>query len=149
MKNLRIAALVCAISFMHGAVAQNHISLKDRAVAAKDDLVKRVTAVRVLAKAFFGGEDVASQMERLNFYYKIEKLNLWTPNPKKWYTWISTGSMPAKHPDTRVHDAEYVEHYLVCKALMLGRPLTEQEKKVARTEAMEKLNDYRKVKHIA
>ncbi len=145
MKKLRIVALVCALGVMHCSVtAGDNQSIKDRFKDTKDKIVKKVSALFVL----WSDDSYESQKKRLDFYEWFKGKDWWMHHPKKWMTWIATGSMPVKYPDNRITDEQYVKYYLVYKELCLGLPLTEQEKDDARVEAMELLTAYRSAKGI-
>ncbi len=145
MKKLRIVALVCALGAVHCSVtAGDNSSLKDRFKDTKDNIVKNVSALFVL----WSDDSYESQKKRLDLYQWLEGKDWWMRHPKKWMTWIATGSMPVKYPDNRITDEQYVVYYLKYKELCMGLPLTEQEKDDARVEAIEFLTSYRSAKGI-
>ena len=145
MKYLKITALLLLTSFAYQtSSADTKLSFKERLTNIKDTAAQKMGAWFV----FWGGQDYDAQKRRLNFYTWVEEKDWWMRHPKKWVTWIVTGKMPVKNPDRRITNEQYVDYYLVYKELRSGFPLTDKEIDDARAEAMELLDEYRRVKGV-
>lgn len=140
--------LICSSVCFSLSAGETKSTLKDRVIQTKDGIVKKVSASLLLFK---GDNSVEAQMKRLELYEKLEDNKVWqwwTHHPKREYAWKARGKLIIKNIDTLVRDEEYVQDFLTCKALILGRALTDQEVIDACAEAMSLLDAYKSSRGI-
>ncbi len=121
---------------------------KDRMIDFKDRAKEKIAAILVYLPVGEGDKSRDAQLKRLSMYKKLQEKNWWRPHPKRWIPYIVNGKVKQIGVDKHVRDEDYVACYVVYKELEKGQSLTEEEIDAARIEAMDVLEEYRRVKGI-
>ena len=142
MQRTNRLALFLIVALLSGSIQAKRDTrpFKDRMVEMKDKAKEKIAAWLVYLP--MGNESRDAQLKRLEVYKKFKERDWWLGHPKRWITYIVTGRMPVKNPDSRIRDTEYVHYYLIYKELDKGASLTDDEIEAARAEAMDLLEEF-------